>query len=140
MIKIKIFKKNNNNNNNNNNQSINLFGGDRGLVLNFSFITSKSTSMRDFTSFQLSRLKYIDRSHPLQASLRKKLYKYIKCTKTLYLMHLPRSPSGWIQICGRNYFCRISYSYRLRGFDYAWVVKIRHLPPTCMSPLTQCCL
>ena len=33
------------------------WGINRGLIVNFSFITPKNTSLRDFTSFELSRVK-----------------------------------------------------------------------------------
>ena len=38
-------------------QSLTVFGINRGLILNLSFITRKSTSLHDFTSNELSRVK-----------------------------------------------------------------------------------
>ena len=38
-------------------QNLTVLGINRGLKLNLRFITQKSTSLRDFTSFELSRVK-----------------------------------------------------------------------------------
>ena len=38
-------------------KNLTVLGINRGLKLNLSFITPKGTSLRDFTSFELSRVK-----------------------------------------------------------------------------------
>ena len=66
----------------------------RGLKLNLSFITPKSTSLRDFTSFELSCVKIHPRVCPVAWS--KKKIKIIFVIFHRNITYCPEAPSEWI--------------------------------------------
>jgi len=99
-----------------------------GSLKGTSFRPPKGTSLHDFTSFELSRVKIHPRVWPVRVPEKKKVL--IKNNFLLYFTHLPRSPQwvGLYQIWytgsprGRNQVCRI-FCWLVQGYWFCRGLK-----------------